>query len=90
LATAILELGMADQKRMGRPRGDRDDAPVKIDRRLLDQARMIAAHRRVSIAELLSTMLKSPIERAHAQMVKDLNRSAGTDNQNLKGDHNAE
>lgn len=59
----------------GRPKGDRDDVPVKIDRRLVDQARVIAAFRKTTLADLLSTLLVGPIEKAQAQMAKEFNRT---------------
>lgn len=75
MATTILEKDMA--KKMGRPKGTRNDASVKIDAELVDLARMVGAHRKASLNELLSDLLREPIKRAHAQMVKELTRSAG-------------
>ncbi|MDG3003434.1 hypothetical protein [Paludisphaera mucosa] len=67
---------MSETKRgAGRPRGYRDDVPVKLDRRLVDQARVIAAYRKTTLAELLSTLLEAPVERAHSRMAKELSRT---------------
>lgn len=76
MVAATLERAMAESKRAGRPRSDRDDVPVKLDRRLVDQARVVAAFRKTTLVEMLSDMLKVPVERAHQQMVKELNRDA--------------
>lgn len=63
---------MAEAKRMGRPRNDRDDVAVKLDRRIVDRARVVAAHKKTSLVELLSDMLKAPVDRAYTQMAKEL------------------
>ncbi|WP_156513227.1 hypothetical protein [Planctomyces sp. SH-PL62] len=66
----------AGRKAAGRPRGDRDDVPVKLDRSLVDRARVVAAYKKTTLAELLSVMLKGPVDRAYAQMAKDLTKPA--------------
>lgn len=62
---------------MARPRGrkktsQRDDTAVKIDRAVVGQAKLIATFRGISLAELLSEMLKVPVSRAYAQMLREL------------------
>lgn len=59
-------------RKAGRPKGDRDDVPVKLDRALVEKARVVAAHRQTTLAELLSTLLDEPLERAHSQMLASL------------------
>jgi hypothetical protein len=60
-------------KRRGRPKtSDRDDITVKIDRKIVTKAKHVAGHRAVSVAELLSDMLSIPIDRAYAQMLREL------------------
>lgn len=73
MTAAVLERGMA---KAGRPKGERDDVPVKLDRALVDRARVIAAYRRTTLADLLSTLLKGPIDKAHSQMASELSRDA--------------
>jgi uncharacterized protein (DUF4415 family) len=74
MAMATQERGMA--RKAGRPKGARNDASVKIDAELVDLARVVGAHRKTSLNELLSDLLRDPVKRAHAQMVKELTRSA--------------
>jgi hypothetical protein len=60
-------------KARGRPkRSERDDVTVKLDRALVAKAKLIAAHRGSNVAELLSELLRAPIDRAYAQMVREL------------------
>jgi hypothetical protein len=52
----------------GRPRkSERDDVTAKLDRALVAKAKLIAAHRGVPAAELLSEL-----NRAYAQMLAEL------------------
>lgn len=55
----------------GKP-SERDDIAVKIDKRIVGKARLIATHQGVSVAELLSSLLSQPVDKAYAQMLKDL------------------
>lgn len=50
----------------------RDDQAVKLDRKLAGMAKLIATRQGVTTAELLSEMLRAPIERAYAKLVLDL------------------
>lgn len=60
-------------KPKGRPRtSDRNDVTVKVDRDVIDMARMVALHRKITLAELLTDVLKGPIHKLHAAMVRDL------------------
>jgi hypothetical protein len=57
----------------GRPRkSERDDVTAKLDRALVAKAKLIAAHRGVPAAELLSELLRNPLNRAYAQMLAEL------------------
>jgi hypothetical protein len=60
------------KRKAGRPKGDRDDVPVKLARALVDKARVVAAHRQTTLAALLSSLLEEPMERAHALMVSEM------------------
>lgn len=63
-------------KRMGRPkRSERDDVVVRLDRAIVAKARLLAAHRGVSVAEVLSDLVKAPVDRAYLAMVQELGSS---------------
>jgi hypothetical protein len=59
-------------KKTGRPKGNRDDVTVKVARQIAAKAKLIASDRGVSVAEVLSEILESPINRAYAQMIRKL------------------
>ena len=73
-------------KKKGRPPTDRDDVSVRIDRILNRKAKELAAHQGVSVAELLSELLRAPIEKAWGVMLRDTEaesrkaRGKGADN----------
>jgi hypothetical protein len=48
-----------------------------MDRILLGKAQLIARQRGISMAELLSEMLRGPIEKAYAQLVRSLDQEGG-------------
>lgn len=67
------------KKRMGRPKtSQRADISVKIDESIVEMARMVALHKKVSIAVLLSDMLEAPMKRAHEEMLNDLMKKGRT------------
>ena len=66
-------------KKTGRPRGDRDDVTVKIDRKLATMAKVVAGKRGISSAEMLSEMLKAPLTKAYAQLVRELGEEGGVE-----------
>jgi hypothetical protein len=71
------------EKPMARVRGkksERDDVAVKVDRSIVGKSRMIATHQGVSVAELLSSLLASPIDRAYATMLRELDARSGDAN----------
>jgi hypothetical protein len=73
---------LKESEQMARPKGrpkrsDRDDATTKMDRILLGKAHLIAKQRGVTVAELLSEMLRGPIEKAYAQLVRSLDQEGG-------------
>ena len=43
----------------------------------MSKARLIAAHNGVSIAELISETLRGPLDRAYAQMLRELEKGGG-------------
>ena len=62
--------GMAKMK--GRPKGDRDDIPVKLDRKLAGMAKAIATARGGTVGEYLSELTSAPIHRDYAKMLREL------------------
>jgi hypothetical protein len=65
-----MERNMAARKAgPGRPKGDRNDVSVKIDKRVVGMARYVSLHKGVSVAELLSGILEGPIEREYVKLV---------------------
>jgi hypothetical protein len=63
-------------KSRGRPKVDRDDVTVKLDRVMASRAKAIANFRGIPVAELLTEIVRLPIDRAYAQMIRELD--AGT------------
>jgi hypothetical protein len=60
-------------KAKGRPKtSERDDSTVRIDRTVLGKAKLVATHRGVSVAELLSEVVRVPVDRAYAAMLREL------------------
>jgi hypothetical protein len=53
-------------------KSERDDVAVKVDRAIVGKAKMIATHRGISVAELLSDAAKPIIDKAYAQMLREL------------------
>ena len=58
----------------GRPKSDRDEATVILDRALASQAKLVASHRGVTVGELLTELLKGPLGKVYLQMVRDLEK----------------
>lgn len=76
MATMLEPRKMA--KRRGRPKeSERDDVTVKLDRKLVGKAKLVATHRGVSVAELLSGLLEGPVDRAYGQMLRELDPDRG-------------
>jgi hypothetical protein len=57
-------------KKMGRPPSERDDKSVKLDRVLVDKAQLVARSQGTTLAEYLSELVRSPVEKAYRQCVK--------------------
>jgi hypothetical protein len=57
----------------GRPkRSERDDMTVKMDRVLVMRAKAIASYKGISVAELLSVIVRGPLDREYAQVLREL------------------
>jgi len=70
MSTVAEHRGMA--KLRGRPKGDRDDIPVKLDRKLAGMAKAIATARGATVGEYLSELTSTQIHRDYARMLRDL------------------
>ena len=61
------------KKRLGRPKtSDRNDVSIKFDKVLAAKARLISLGRGVSMAEYLSEMARSGIDRDYAKLLREL------------------
>jgi hypothetical protein len=62
----------------GRPKGSfkedsrKNDGLVRIDRSLITMAKVLAGYRGVSVPVLLTELLRPAMERAYAQMVREI------------------
>jgi hypothetical protein len=72
--TAVTEQRIVANPR-GRPKTDRDDVTVKIDRAVISQAKLIAAAKGISLAEYLSDILRGPVSREFLKEMKRLQSS---------------
>jgi hypothetical protein len=73
--TTTAETEMPKPK--GRPKkSERNDRTVKVDQRIVGKAELIAKHQGVSLAELLSTLLEAPVDKAYLQMLRELEKKA--------------
>jgi hypothetical protein len=65
----------AEREKMGRPKGkrtERDDVAVKVDRKIVGKAKMISAHEGIPVAQILSEILRDPIDKRYAKMLREL------------------
>lgn len=68
----MYEATAATMARTKGKRSERDDVAQKLDRAIVGKARLIATHRGISVAELLSEMLKPHVDKAYAVMLREL------------------
>lgn len=59
-------------KKRGRPGRDNKTGSVRIDLGIIDQARVIAAFRRVELSEYLSDLLRPIVQKQFDQTAKDM------------------
>jgi hypothetical protein len=70
MVVATEERVMAKAK--GRPKtSTRDDVTAKVDRGIVKKARFVAEHKGIPVAELLSDVLRAPIEREFDKAVRE-------------------
>lgn len=60
-----------------KPKKKRNDQAVKIERSLAKIANIIAQNREISAAELLSELLRAPLEKEWLKELKKLNQQGG-------------
>ena len=58
-------------KRRGRPKTERNDVSVKLDRGVVSRAKIVAAARGLTLAEYLSELTRGPVDR---DFVKEMQR----------------
>ena len=68
--TGTLERPMARKKTSGKEVPQRDDKTVKFDRELADKASFVCARRQITMAEYLSEMCRSRIEKDFQQATR--------------------
>lgn len=56
--------------RAGRPK--RDDVAVKLERTLVDKARLVASRRETTLAGYLSDLLRGPVEKDFIETVREM------------------
>jgi hypothetical protein len=76
----------AERPMAARKRSERDDVAVKIDRRIALKAKMVASERGITMAEYISEMIRSAVERDFAKTVSDISGNAGGPRRKAKGD----
>jgi hypothetical protein len=54
-------------KSRGRPKTERDDVSVKLDRGVVSRAKIVAAARGLTLAEYLSKLTRGPVDRDFAK-----------------------
>ncbi len=72
-------LDTLERTTMARPKGrpktsERDDATTRLDRALIGKAKAVATHRGISTGELLSELVRGPLDKAYAAMLRELER----------------
>jgi hypothetical protein len=59
------------KRRVGRPRSNRDDITVKVDRKVAARARFVAESRGLTLAEYFSEILRPVVERDFERTLKE-------------------
>jgi hypothetical protein len=57
------------KRKPGRPKGERVEATVKVDKKIAAMAKIIAPARGQSVSEFLSAILDGPVEQEYARLV---------------------
>ncbi len=65
-------------KAKGRPKtSERDDGTVRLDRTLIGRVKMVANYQGVPVAEMLSELVRGPLDKAYGQMLRGLEEKGG-------------
>jgi hypothetical protein len=76
----MSSMGQLGYQTMARPRGrpktDRDDTTVRLDRALASKARAISLHRGIPVGQYLSELLDQPINAGYLAMLRELDASS--------------
>lgn len=64
-------------KKMGRPKGDRDDVTVKVPRSIAAKSKAIAKDRGQTLAEYLEEKLAVPVDKDYAAMLRRIDETPG-------------
>jgi uncharacterized protein (DUF4415 family) len=71
--TVVAELRPMAKKKMGRPKtSQRDDATARIDRAVLAKMQMVAKARNTTVAEYLTELVRSQVDRDLLKEMKKL------------------
>lgn len=70
----MVGLGETLMAKKGRPKSNRSDATTKIDRYLLEIAHLVAKKKGISVAELLSEIVRNPLQREYDELVLDIKK----------------
>ncbi|MEO6808444.1 MAG: hypothetical protein ABI353_04970, partial [Isosphaeraceae bacterium] len=58
----------------GRPKANRDESSVRIERGLAGRINLIAKHQNVTVSELLGRLLSGVVDKEYLKMVRDLEK----------------
>ena len=75
-------------KPKGRPKkSERDDITVRIDRSIVAKAKLVATWLGIEggVAELLSELLRGPVDRAYGKMLRDIGPEGPSPQKRAKG-----
>jgi hypothetical protein len=72
VTATLREPGLMKKKSRGRPKTDRDEVTVKLSRALAGKAKAVALHRGITVGEFLGETFGAGIDRAYAQMLREL------------------
>lgn len=67
---------MARKAQSDKPK--RDDVAVKVDRTLADKARLVASRRGLTLAEYLSELIRTPVEKDFAKVIREMEKGGGS------------
>jgi hypothetical protein len=66
-----------EMAKKGPKKAKRDDVAAKVDRTIIHKAKFVAERKGVTLAELLSELLKNPVEREFLKAVREAESEKG-------------